>query len=133
MRPRVRLTLSVIVAAAIGILLPASAQASTVGELSKSTTGGWDRCSHGYLCLFDLPNGEGDYIALSSPIELSNMGAWDNRISSVWNRSPYYLYSCDDPGYRGTCTSWGRYMPPIDLAHDLYNSENSISSIKTWQ
>ncbi|WP_408641692.1 peptidase inhibitor family I36 protein [Solicola gregarius] len=89
---------------------------------------GWDRCPHGNLCLFDLPNGEGDFLAYSSATGVPALGAWDNRISSVWNRSPYYADTFRNPDFQGEMTSWDRYGMPVNLS--IPGSDNSISSFQ---
>lgn len=128
MRSRLAFTVLATAAMAGSFSIPASAQAGTVKDSNQVASAGWDRCGEGNLCLFDLPNGEGDYIALSSPIELSLLGAWDNRVSSVWNRSSYFLDTYDGPNYQGLHTAWMSYIPPSNV-QDLDLPDNSISSL----
>lgn len=86
-------------AAALGLI------ATTVTPAQAAT--GWDRCPKGKFCIFDKEDGQGSMAAYST--SQSSLGSWDNKASSVYNRTGYHyfcLYSLS--GYR--------YLDPV---HDV--------------
>ncbi|SFF77764.1 Repeat domain-containing protein [Actinacidiphila alni] len=70
------------------------------GIIPAQAATGYDRCPQGAVCLFDQPGGQGAMTSFTSP--QSALGAWDDKASSVYNRTglPYLcMYSLADYQY----------------------------------
>ncbi|MFF7198775.1 FG-GAP-like repeat-containing protein [Streptomyces sp. NPDC008079] len=68
---------------------------------------GYDRCPQGALCLFDQPGGQGTMTSYTAA--QPTLGAWDDKASSVYNRTGYHalcMYSLADYQY-------------LDAVHDV--------------
>lgn len=90
-------------AAAVAALTLAASGIAVAASTTAHAATGYDRCPSGYMCLFDLNDGQGAmaWFANGSP-DLRGQG-FDNRTNSVWNRtgSSFRLYQ----GYNYTGSS----------------------------
>ncbi|MBB5434518.1 peptidase inhibitor family I36 protein [Nocardiopsis composta] len=85
-----------------GTAVAAPAQAAT----------GWDRCPHGYACLFSQPDGQGTIgiFKYGSP-DLRQQGLDDN-VRSVWNRAGATLALFSGYNHIGLTTTFPAYDHP---------------------
>lgn len=86
-------------------------------------------CSEGKVCLFDGHNYTGDVLQLD-PVDIPNIGwAWNDRASSMWNRSGDEACIWTDADYNGRS-----YRIPAGATQELlFLYDNAVSSISINQ
>jgi hypothetical protein len=83
-----------------------------------------DACWEGMVCLFDGHNNTGDMVQLY-PVDTPNIGwAWNDRGSSVWNRSGDQVCIWTDADYYGYHFS----IPAGAKQELLFLYDNAVSS-----
>ena len=83
--------------AVIGAVIASAAVLAAPGTASAD----YNACAAGKICLFDGPNGTGDVLQLD-PVDNLNIGpAWNDRASSVWNRSDRHVCIWTDSHFYG--------------------------------
>ncbi|WP_420157633.1 peptidase inhibitor family I36 protein [Nocardiopsis sp. CNT-189] len=112
-----------IAAAAAGAMLFAG---TAVAAPAQAATG-WDRCPHGYACLFSQPHGQGTIgiFKYGSP-DLRQQGLGEN-VRSVWNRAGATLYLYRGYNYIGTTTNFPAYDHPGN-----YDGTDTNSAKVAW-
>lgn len=112
-------SMAVAAAAALGML------GVSVGPAEAAT--GYDRCQSGMICLFEKANGQGTMVSYSG--SRATLGDWDNRASSVYDRTGLgytCLYSRPNFEYLDSVHDvvvTARGFGPFELAH--YSDANS--------
>jgi hypothetical protein len=85
----------------------------------------YNACAPGKICLFDGPNGTGDVLQLD-PVDIPNIGpAWNDRASSMWNRSGDQACIWLDADYYG----WPYSVRAGAQQELLYLYDNAVTSI----
>ncbi|WP_241484968.1 peptidase inhibitor family I36 protein [Nocardiopsis potens] len=98
-----------IAAAAAGAMLFAG---TAVAAPAQAATG-WDRCPHGYACLFSQPHGQGTIgIFKLGSTDLRKQGLGGN-VRSVWNRAGATLALFSGYNYIGITTTFPAYDHPV--------------------
>ncbi|WP_408641668.1 peptidase inhibitor family I36 protein [Solicola gregarius] len=125
-----RLIYLIAVAAAAGAIVSApvsSASASVGPEERRDSPGAWDRCEEDEFCLFEDANGEGEMYSLAAPITIPYLGYfWNDRTSSIWNRSRYDVETFTAADLQGRGLSFTPYGAPVNLS---LPHNDSISSL----
>ncbi|UYM06278.1 peptidase inhibitor family I36 protein [Solicola gregarius] len=125
---------SALATAATLLVVPVSPQATAAVILGPSqtdaaTASGWDRCPHGSACLFEDANGQGDMYLVppvfdgGPPRYIGD--EWNDRVSSVWNRSRLEIDLYTDYPNVGMEIPLIYYGPPTNLPA---TSNDAISS-----
>ncbi|NEY32213.1 hypothetical protein GTU99_08425 [Streptomyces sp. PRKS01-65] len=111
--------LAAAIAATAVLAVPGTASADTRPDRAVS------RCSEGKVCLFDGHNLTGDVLQLD-PVTTTFIGwEWNDRASSVWNRSGDYACIWLDADHYG----YPFDIPPGATQELLYLYDNAVSSI----
>jgi len=80
---------------------------------AQATHDSFDRWLHGQACLFQYDSGRGEYLVIGS----GNIPIWFNdRASSVWNRTGHWLYLYEHAYYGGLRMD----LPPYDGPRNLF-------------
>ncbi|WP_078618186.1 MULTISPECIES: peptidase inhibitor family I36 protein [unclassified Streptomyces] len=84
------------------------------------------RCDEGQICLYDGHNLTGSNLQLQYGVDVPNLGwTWNDRASSVWNRSYWPVCIYTDADYHGR---WYSINPGQQEL--LYLYDNAVSSIQ---
>ncbi|MFI2644382.1 peptidase inhibitor family I36 protein [Streptomyces sp. NPDC018610] len=113
--------------AVIGAVLASTTVLMAPGTASADDPkdGGVPRCSEGKVCLFDGHDNTGDVLQLD-PVDIPNIGwAWNDRASSVWNRSDQFACIWTDADYYGYWFS----IPPGAKQELLFAYDNAVSAL----
>ncbi|MFI8194707.1 peptidase inhibitor family I36 protein [Streptomyces sp. NPDC085946] len=113
--------------AVVGAVIASTAVLAAPGTASADDPkdGGVPRCSEGKICLFDGHNNTGDVLQLD-PVDIPNIGwAWNDRASSVWNRSGGQACIWLDADYYGYPFS----IPAGAKQELLFLYDNAVTSI----
>jgi hypothetical protein len=91
-------------------------------------------CQDGRICLFDGHNYTGDLLQLDPlsvpPVSFPNVGwAWNDRASSVWNRSRFTACIWTDADFNGRYYS----IPAGATQELLFLYDNAVSSVSVDQ
>ncbi|WP_405465550.1 peptidase inhibitor family I36 protein [Streptomyces jietaisiensis] len=83
--------------ALIGAALASAAVLAAPGTASAD----YASCASGKICFYDGPNGTGEVLQVD-PVTNRNIGrAWNDRVSSIWNRSSFHLCTWNDDKLHG--------------------------------
>jgi hypothetical protein len=105
-----------------GAILALTAVLAAPGTASADPA---DACTGGKICLFDGHNTTGDMVQLD-PVDMPFIGwAWNDRASSVWNRSDGQVCIWLDADYYGYPFS----IPAGAKQELLFLYDNAVSSI----
>src|SRR4051812_6129340 len=108
--------------AAVGAVLASAAVLAAPGTASAD----YNACAPGKICLFDGHDGAGDVLQLD-PVYNPNVGqAWNDRASSVWNRSNLYVCVWRDASYKGD--NW--IIAPGQKQELLFDWDNVVTSVE---
>lgn len=118
-----RLTVGTAVA---GAVLASTALLGTPGIASAADAKDGAVCSAGKVCLYDGHNLTGDVLQLD-PVDTPNIGAaWNDRASSMWNRSGSYACINTDANYRG----YWYTVSPGATQELLFAYDNAVTSLE---
>ncbi|MEU9593786.1 peptidase inhibitor family I36 protein [Streptomyces sp. NPDC048193] len=113
--------------AVVGAVLASITVLAAPGNASADDPkeGGVSRCSAGKVCLFDGHDNTGDVLQLD-PVDTPNIGwAWNDRASSVWNRSDKFVCIWTDADYYGYWFS----IPPGAKQELLFAYDNAVTAL----
>ncbi|HWU09121.1 MAG TPA: peptidase inhibitor family I36 protein [Streptomyces sp.] len=113
--------------AVVGAVLASTAVLAAPGAASADPKdGAVTRCSEGKICLFDGHDNTGDVLQLD-PVDIPNIGwAWNDRASSVWNRSGGQACIHTDDDFRGYKFS----IPPGEKQELLFLYDNAVTGVE---
>ncbi|MER7760558.1 FG-GAP-like repeat-containing protein [Streptomyces sp. NPDC097619] len=107
----------------------ATAFAALIGTAPEaSAAGGPERCPAGKLCVFRYPDFAGEMKVLSG--SQSQLGDWNDKISSYVNNSPMYVSWYQSPGYVCRPDCFPMTSPRSGAHAFLYEFDNTISSVR---
>jgi hypothetical protein len=93
---------------------------------SGTAAADYNACQAGKVCLFDGHDGTGDVLQLDG-VDNPNVGqAWNDRASSLWNRTDKYVCVWTDANYGGN--NW--IIEPGQKQELLFFWDNAVTSIE---
>ena len=117
--------------AVVGAVIASTAVLAAPGAATAAPS---DVCAVGKICLFDGHNLTGDVLQIEPGKNIDNLGlAWNDRASSMWNRSDDFVCINSDANQLGL---WYTVLPPIPergitgKQELLYLWENALSSLE---
>ncbi|MFE1290251.1 peptidase inhibitor family I36 protein [Streptomyces sp. NPDC058751] len=106
------------------VLATAIASAAVLTAPGTASAAPQDACMEGMVCLYDGHNNTGDMVQLY-PVNVPNIGwTWNDRASSVWNRSDGQVCIWTHADYDGYYFS----IPPGAKQELLFLYDNAVSS-----
>lgn len=86
--------------AALGAITPASAtQTTSFGDKDQVSITAFSDCPDGWFCVWEHAGGQGRMARFQ--IGSGDLGAMDNQISSLWNRTGVTWCAYDEPNFAG--------------------------------
>ncbi|GAA3071492.1 FG-GAP-like repeat-containing protein [Streptomyces roseofulvus] len=115
--------------AAFGLaVLTALTAFATLGPAATPAQAEPEDCPRGYFCAWKTDHATGEMLKLTK--SAATLGAWDNQISAVSNRTNQWVCGYDEPGYTTSYWSVGVRDPDPGGTEWGYMGMHSLSSLK---